>query len=487
MFRRGVMAAACLVGVMLFTPGLRAADHRDAPGVDAAPEGDITDVFAFVDPTNSGYMVVAMGVNPFLVPAEQSNYRFSTEYLYQFKIDRYNTYNEDFVVQVQFQNSGTGQIATVSVDGPDPDFIGAINQPLVHPNSQISGPTGGVFGDPNSIEAFTGTRDDPFVFDFAQFARIFNGTQDVFRNIPTSAIGPLRGRPMNPNGTSGVDAFGGFNASYIVVRFPVAWLGVNNIIHVWGTVSAPDPALNGFQQFERMGQPAFATIFIPKQLKDGFNQGIPSQDVARYSSFVPDSLTNTDNDGTGNTIAARASLLNTLGLTTLPNGAPLLLPSGFVQTDVNFLRTRLLPDVIRVDLSQPGTNIEPGAIGVANGRRFADDQIDIEMRLVRELCDINFPASLKVPGSGTVRPGALTFGDPKINIVLQGTDFIRPDSTLGDISISGNDQPFLSTFPYVAKPNPFPGEPGTTPFPVPPVPAPTGSGSELGEGVSAHR
>ena len=476
MYRRRVLAAVCLAGMMtLGVPGLNAADHRDAPGADAAPEGDITDVFAFVDPANSGFLVLAMGVNPFLVPAEQANYRFSPDYLYQFKIDRYNTYNEDFVVQVQFQNKGTGQVAVVSVDGPDPNFIGAVNQPLVYPNSQISGPTGVVFGDPNSIEAFTGTRDDPFVFDFGQFARIMNGTQDVFRNIASTPIGPLRGRPLHSDGTSGVDAFGGFNASYIVVRLPIAWLGVNSIIHVWGTVSAPDPTLNGYQQFERMGQPAFATIFIPKPLKDAFNQGIPSQDVARYSSFVPDSLTNKDNDGTGNTIAARVTLLNTLGLTTLPNGAPLLLPSGFVQSDVNFLRTRLLPDVLRVDLGQPGTNIEPGAIGVANGRRFADDQIDIEMRLVRELCDINFPASLKVPGSGTPRPGALTFGDPKINIVLQGTDFIRPDSTLGDLSVSGNDQPFLTTFPYIAKPNPIPGEPGTTPFPAPDsVPVPRG-------------
>jgi hypothetical protein len=486
MFRRGVLAAVCLAGVMYFAPGLRAADHRDAPGVDAAPEGDITDVFAFVDPTNSGFLVMAMGVNPFIVPAEQANYRFSTEYLYQFKIDRYNTYNEDFVVQVQFKDSGTGQVATVSVNGPDPDFIGAINQPFVNPNSQIQGPVGGVFGDPNSIEAFTGTRDDPFVFDFAQFDRIMLGEQTVFRNIASTPVGPLAGRPLNPNGTSGVDSFAGFNASYIVVRFPIAWLGVNNVIHVWGTVSAPDPALNGYQQFERMGQAAFSTIFIPKQLKDAFNQTIPSQDMANYSSFVPDALTTTDNDGTGNTFANRVTLLNALGLTSLPNGAPLLFPSTNSNTDVNYLRKTFLPDVLRLDLSQPPGNLEPGVIGVTNGRRFADAVIDAEMLIVRQFCDINFPASLKVPGSGTPRPGALTFGDFKIFIVLQGTDFIKPDSMLGDLTQNGNDQTFLPTFPFVANPNPLPGDPGTTPFPVAPINAPpSGSGSEAG--VTAHR
>ena len=92
--------------------------------------------------------------------------------------------------------------------------------------------------------------------------------------------------------------------------------------------------------------------------------------------------------------------------------------------------------------------------------------IDIALRLLRQLADVNFPAALKVPGSGPARPGALTVGDPRVTAVLQGTDFIRPDSMLGDLTTSGNDQPFLTSFPFLAPPNPLPGETGTTPFPV---------------------
>jgi hypothetical protein len=68
---------------------------------------------------------------------------------------------------------------------------------------------------------FTGLRDDPFVLD-GQFFRITAGLQDVFRDIPTSPLGPLRGCPIRPDGTSGVDMFGGFNASYMAVEFPLA-------------------------------------------------------------------------------------------------------------------------------------------------------------------------------------------------------------------------------------------------------------------------
>jgi hypothetical protein len=414
-------------------------------------------------------MVLAMGVNSFAVPAASTSYRFSPDFLYQFKIDRSGTYQEDLVFQITFQNNGTGQLAFVNVGTPDPNYIGALNQLLVGANSQVNGPTGGIFGDPTSIQVFTGLRDDPFVFDLGQFNRIYGGTQAVFRNIASSPLGALAGRPVRADGASGVDAFAGFNASYIVIEFPVAWLGVNKIINVWATVSAPVGETNGYLQFERMGQPALNTIYIPKELKDSVNQGVPTQDVARYSQFIPDALTTTDNDGTGNTIAGRASLLTALGLTSSPGGAPLLLPSTFVNTDKNFLREALLPDVLRLDLSREPNDQAIGVFGLENGRRPGDAVIDIMLRVVRQLADINFPASTKAPGSGPPRPGALVFGDPKIGAVIEGTDFIRPDSALGDLTTSGNDQPFLTSFPFFAPPNPLPGEPGTTAFPSPNV------------------
>lgn len=468
MLGKTLILLGLLLASTLFVPhpALYAADHRDAPAVDGAGEGDITDVFAFLDPNDKSRIVLAMGVNPFAVPAVIQSYRFSKDFLYQFKIDRTGSYREDFVVQVTFQDTPTGQRAHVRVGSPDPGYVGASNVLLVNPPSELDIPAGTLFGAPNDIQVFTGLRDDPFVLD-GQFFRITAGEADVFRNIPSSPLGPLRGRTVRADGTSGLDMFGGFNASYIVVEFPVAWLGVTkDIINIWGTVSAPVLETGTYVQFERMGQPLFNTVFMPSGLKDAFNQGIPSDDVLRWSGFVPDALTTTDNDGTGNTIAGRANLLTALGVTTAPFGAPLLLPPTYVNTTRDLLRIALLPDVLRLSLKLAPADLGIGVFALINGRRPGDDVVDIALRVLRQLADVNLPASLKVPGSGNPRPGALNGDDRRVFAVLQGTDFIRPDSALGDLSISGNDKPFLTTFPFFAEPHPRPGNPGTIGFPA---------------------
>jgi hypothetical protein len=76
-----------------------------------------------------------------------------------------------------------------------------------------------------------------------------------------------------------------------------------------------------------------------------------------------------------------------------------------------------------------------------------------------------------VPGSGPARSAALNFAtDRRVLAVLQGTDWIKPDAQVGNVSGNGanggNPQPFLTTFPFLPDPNPLPGETGTVGFPV---------------------
>jgi hypothetical protein len=54
-----------LSSLLFWSASARAADHRDAPTVDGIPQGDVTDVFAFLDPNNSDDVVLVMNVNPF--------------------------------------------------------------------------------------------------------------------------------------------------------------------------------------------------------------------------------------------------------------------------------------------------------------------------------------------------------------------------------------------------------------------------------------
>jgi len=167
-------------------------------------------------------------------------------------------------------------------------------------------------------------------------------------------------------------------------------------------------------------------------------------------------------------------------------GAPLLLPSTFVNTNPNLLQVALIPDVLRINLSLIPSGILPGAaaaggngdpqlalgaFGLQNGRRPADTVTDILVQLTRQLADVNFPTSTGVAGSGPARSNALNFAtDRRVLAVLQGTDWIKPDSQVGNVSgnvapYGGNDQTFLTTFPFLAAPAPLPGEAGNVGFP----------------------
>ena len=500
-----IAALVALVGLLvagiLFYPNskttVKAADHRDSPTADANPEGDITDVFAFVDPHDSTQLVLIMNVNPFAVPAEEPTYRFSDEFLYQFKFANDKDADEDLVIQAVFNSVPTttcssGQI--VEIFGPARPERKGLRNVILHSAPTATGCTGTIFAQGN-MKVFTGQRDDPFVTDVGQLFRIRAGLQNVFRGFTSPALGALRGRSVRADGTSGVDGFGGFNISSLALEIPKhairgsGFLGNPHLVGIWGTVSRPDRKAREFDendrdrrtfiQFQRMGQQLFKTVFVPNDMREAFNASIPENDAQNWTNLVPDALTTTDNDGTGNTIAARAALLTAVGVTAPPNGAPLLLPANFVNTSKDLLHVALLPDVLRLDLDRDPNDLALGQFGLQNGRRPGDNVTEILMRLARQLADVKLPDGSGLPGSGpfgfrnaldcTVLPACK---DTRriFELVLQGTMFIKPDNQLADLTTSGNDRPLLTSFPFLAEPHPLPGEttpaPGTVGFPV---------------------
>ena len=174
----------------------------------------------------------------------------------------------------------------------------------------------------------------------------------AFRAGLGSLCGPTR---------TGVNFFRGLNTMAIALEVPRSMFGTDNI-GVWART-----ALNG-QQIDRNGRPAINTVFMPAALKDAFNQGNPRDDQRVFRDAF--------------TATARA----------LGNSAD----------RANQLADFLLPDLLTINTSSSD--------GFPNGRRLADDVIDIELNLV----------------SG----GALT------------SDCVANDST------------FRTTFPYWAGPNP---------------------------------
>lgn len=147
-----------------------------------------------------------------------------------------------------------------------------------------------------------------------------NHTQDLFRFATGDLLGGLRGRPLQLNGRSGVDTFGGFNGSLFAVSVPgnllrgpgipdVSRGGAINpsLIGTYGTVSRPAVrtfdglSMNEqgpFHQFERMGQQITATVFV-------FQQPILDPTVGPNGAYRH--LVTADFNGTGVTIPASFS------------------------------------------------------------------------------------------------------------------------------------------------------------------------------------
>lgn len=417
-----LMAGSVSTGVGYSTLS-QAADHRDSVAADALIEGDLTDVFAFVDPANEQNVVVMLPVNPFTSPNELPSYRFAEDYLYQIKIDNHMEDDDDFgaedlVIQAEF-SGGRGPQSYKIVLGA-PSTIGHINQRLDGGQELCSGRVyrGSADADPSFSEAmvtqgdvqcFVGATDDSFQTDVAQAVfriglnpdpveNLVNHTQDVFRGFNSDTFGPLRGRPLRADGTSGVDGFGTVNTTVIAVSLPKEMLrgtGIRDVnltsntrpdanpslIGVWGTVSRPTrerfdgfttTPQEDFAQFERMGQQLANTVWIFAQppfgatpltagdfrrridcpsvpgdatrvlssaeLKDIFNACGPRADEILFARYVPDSLTTTPTAGSdNNTIEGRAALL-TAGGFTAPGGVTgvsLFLPQVGLEVNQN--------------------------------------------------------------------------------------------------------------------------------------------------------
>lgn len=91
-------------------------------------------------------------------------------------------------------------------------------------------------------------------------------------------------------------------------------------------------------QVERFGLPAIATVFIPADQRNAYNQAAPANDQANFRSFVVNTLT------------------------------------AFGHPDPNALADALLPDIQPINLMQP--------TGFLNGRRLQDDVITAELGLI---------------------------------------------------------------------------------------------------------
>lgn len=280
-------------------------------------------------------------------------------------------------------------------------------------------------------QSFTGQADDAFFLDLRIFDLLYGGNLSE----------------------RGQDTLAGYNVQTVALQVPKSDLALNGdaaknpVIRVWSSTAKKTMTLSpgkaeptGDQvQVSRLGQPLINEVISSADLKDPFNGSTPDQDhtnqalVARVTDpEVPKLIQQIYN------IPAPATPRNDLMeifLTGIAKNAPTLDGSPApVQADLNAhllnqdanTNTIVPAEELRLNMGVPVT-ANPNRLGVLgqdpqgfpNGRRLADDVVDIELQALE----------------GAAQTGQI----------------VQPLAAGDEVNV--NDKPFGDSFPYVALPN----------------------------------
>lgn len=138
------------LGLALAAGPAFAADHRDAPAVEADPSADVNDYYTFVNPNDPEEAILIMTVNPLANNATQ----FSTAVEYYFLFE--NSVGQSARIECGFSETLEVNCSVVGrADGVTASAGGALNTINVN--------------DAGDMRVYAGLTDDPFFFDLAAF------------------------------------------------------------------------------------------------------------------------------------------------------------------------------------------------------------------------------------------------------------------------------------------------------------------------------
>jgi hypothetical protein len=420
-FALAALAVTAAVAVAVRGSGPQSASassHREAPLISQDPTADNTDLYAFVSPDKPSTATIVSNWIPGEDPAAGPNYyTFSSTARYDIYADKNGDGVPDITYRFRFHDlpsqlflGNTQQSYTVTkiANGKStvvgkglttpPDNIG----PRSTPNYDALAAKG-VHTLSDGATVFAGQRDDPF---FADVGAIFDL---VAIREGTGATG------------GGKDFLAGYAVHTIALQLPKAQLdnGRNHVIGIWSATDRQKvtvrrgKARTSWVQVSRLGNPLINEVVIPTNLKDHWNATTPAQDqqfAKYYSSPILAAVLQKLYPKFGPyKQSGRTDLVAVLG-------------TGLASPKLNYTGPRLA-DELRLNLTIPPTPagkvsnlgvIGGDLAGYPNGRRLADDVIDISERVV----------------AGELVGHKLPLGD----------------------GVDGNDVKNLGTFPYLAAP-----------------------------------
>jgi hypothetical protein len=441
--------AAVALGVVGTPKPADASSHREAPFIGGDPQADATDLYAFRSPERPNTVTLIANYVPLEVAAAGPNfYRFGGDVLYEINVDNDADARDDLSFQFRFQdrvNNGntflynTGPITSLNdqnlnqeqfysvsmLDGMDhedsrregkviarnlqvaPANVG----PKSYPEGYRKVANQAIYDIGDGVKAFAGPRDDPFFADLGgifDLLRVGVDPEDYLAdlNVHTVAIQVPIGMLKGPKDSIIGVRTTSYRQSMSVLR-PIGKPDSQN--------NNPSSSSGPWVQLSRLDMPLVNELVIPLKDKNRWNGSQPRFD-GQFGGYVldPEPARLIEDILKVDVPSPPRDDLATIFLTGIPG---LNKPAGVVPSSQLRLNTAIEPSdnphrlgVLRGDNA-----------GFPNGRRPADDVVDIELQAL---------------AGGT----PLTPGFNK-----------APNNQLGD-GVNENDVPFRDSFPYLADP-----------------------------------
>ncbi|WP_131747753.1 DUF4331 domain-containing protein [Frankia sp. Cppng1_Ct_nod] len=450
------LAVSTVGAATLLGPGTSlASSHREAPLIAADPQADNTDVYAFVSPDDAKSVTLIANWVPFEEPAGGPNfYPFAEDAQYDVHIDNdgdakpdvtyrwtftnhrknpntflYNTgvvnkitdptlnFTQTYKLEAIYGDPQYGRSVTLANDVPvAPSNVGVASMP-----NYASLRSQAVKSLPGNITTFAGQAAEPFFLDLRVFDLVYGGNfGEVGRNSTAR-----------------------YDVNTIALKLPATQVALkgdasrNPVIGVWSTTqrrsvrvlpqtdgSGRPAETGGWSQVSRLGQPLVNEVVIPVGQKDRFNASTPSKD-AQFLQYV----TNPELPKVIQSIykiPAPATPRNDLVSVFLTGVSKLNAHSLNQDADPK----RIQPaEELRLNLSIP-PSAKPNRLGVVggdtagfpNGRRLADDVVDIELQAAEGVLQPGHPAAVDGLGDGVDGP-AIAFGSafPYLALPIPGS------------------------------------------------------------------
>jgi uncharacterized protein DUF4331 len=446
-FRHALPFALAALLLTLPPPAASASSHREAPGISNDPLADNTDVYFFRDPADPSRLVLISNWVPLEEPAGGPNFfHFGENIRYEFNVDSNGDAIEDVVYRVEFTRhvrngntflQNTGPVAsptdanqnvyyTYTVKkclGPSPnqpsctllgsDLLEAPNNvgPKSFPNGYATG---------SGIQSLSYPIDDDTIVFAGPRAEGFYVDLGMIFDLVNFRPGTLPG-----NNGGGTNSTAGYNVHSIALSVPVGKLTANGsapsdtadpnaVVSMWSSTWRLNAG--GWYQVSRLGNPLINEVVIPLGMKDAFNATYPKDDLANFGTFV----LNPELPGILHALFG-------INVPPTPRTDLLILVQGV--PGLTKRPNEVVSDQLRLNVAVPPTPpasadrlgvIAGDNAGYPNGRRVADDTVDIALRVVAG--------------------------------VLVDAFNVSPNNALGD-GVDGPDVPYLASFPYLAAPH----------------------------------